>query len=578
MLNYVAEKSQFSWQQVNLPAVTRLRLRLSGVALYKGAAAFLKQHTALVHLDISTLVVSAAEHHSVQEVRHASSAHSLQPVRSRTRAQEESLQPRDSHHCARDDSSEGEWQTRPLVWLNLDIPATAEVFAAAALIRGLTHLRVNQAIPGWLDGWMSTEYRDTAFPLLQEYVLQLGEQPYMQRSRPATTRDLLPFLQSMARRPLVRLVVRTYDDLVSDAAAMAQLARCSQLEELKLDFSSSQHTFESLPPKWMDWSDPGFFDAFSARCLSRLRSIRLQHVKLSPSSVVALASAAPLLQECGLKKVQLSCHPSVVCAILTGHCEYIEHLYVDDSCCHLWRRVNPAEVVNAYQSAMAAAGRRNDHKSFTQLRTLHTVMCWCTPGSVWHTLLSLLRHAGRLHHVNSLCSDDPRTVAALNNLPSLNSMSANCLLPAAFGKFMQRTDEQTGRYRFVACRELAGSAGKWIHNDWPTLELSDKERERATEDKGFELIDWGAQTETAWELLPSLLLRPSSDPSLPISARSDRSSARCWRGGREAVGILTTGGPMPLCTRADLRTKRTKPSVSIIATSAPCPRFSTGHA
>ena len=337
---------------------------------------------------------------------------------------------------------------------------------------------------------------------------QVDEHPHVQPAHPAAAaRNLHPFPQSMVQRPLARLVVRISEPVTCDAAAMAQLARCNRLRELELNFSTLPHLSAQT---WVDWSDPSFFAPFSPRCLPCLLSVRLEHVKLSADSVVALASAAPLLRDFGLSAVRLTCHPAVVCAILGGWCRCIEDIYVDDRLCHCWRTVHPADVRGAYTTAAAAAGR-SGCRPFTQLRKLHTTMCWCTPPAVWHALLSLMRYAKPLRHVYSFCSNDPLTGVALKYLPCLVSLSADCELPPTFGAFVQRKLKPTGRYRYVACGELCGGVTTGHYNRrWMALELSDSER--PAKGKTYDLTNFANRPhmQREREQMPSLIMRPHS--------------------------------------------------------------------
>ena len=514
--NHVDPTRRFSWKNIRLASITSLSLRLMGPS--KGGASFLTAHTTLVHLAISIMVVSVAE---LTKIFNSSTA---LPLLSRFCLHDELPYVTEPAHslaslvtalAATPVGASG--RSRPITSLTLDLTTPVDVFAAAALMSGLTCLQVDQAMPGWLEEWTGTEERRSAFPLLQEYVSHMDwscpvwdplAHRLHQPARPAAAagRDLLPFLQSMAQRPLVRLVVRIPKPVTCNAAAMAQLARCNRLSELEFNFS----TRHPSAPTWVDWSDPSLFDTFNARCLPLLLSVRLQHVKLSADSIVALASAAPLLHDFGLSAVQLTCHPSVVCAILGGYCEWIEDIYVDDTLSHLWRTVHPADVTDAYDCALVSAGRSSAYKPFTQLRKLHTTMCWCTPPAVWHALLSLLQHAKRLRHVHSFCNHDPLTVVALKYLPCLASLSPHCVLPSTFGAFVQRKSKQTGRHLFVACSELIGSqcrgnfGTRWQLPVHP-LELSDKES--PAKGKTYELTDCAQKGR---ELLPSLLLRPRS--------------------------------------------------------------------
>ena len=209
-----------------------------------------------------------------------------------------------------------------------------------------------------------------------------------------------------------------------------------------------------------DWTDAALFASFTPGCLSHILDIKLGSVKLRAEAVVAIASAAPHLASFSLENAEISCHPAVVCATIGGYCEHIHSLNVSDALRHTWGDVQAAEVIGAYRSAVAAARRSDGYRPFTQLSQLCMPMCWCTPPSVWHALLSLMRHASRVECVAKLASNDPLVVCALAHLPSINSLGGDCLWSRSFVKLMERQSEHAGRHHYLACPELAGREEK----------------------------------------------------------------------------------------------------------------------
>ena len=179
--------------------------------------------------------------------------------------------------------------------------------------------------------------------------------------------------------------------------------------------------------------------------------------------MTAIAASAPQLHRINCTFIEPSCHPAVVCAIVGGYCEHIENISVGDSTIHTWHDAQAADILNAYQSAVTAARRVGDFKPFTRLRYLSMDMCWCTPPSVWHAALSLLKHASRLNGIGDLVSNDPLMVAAFAYLPCLTSLGGGCLWPELFATFMEQRCERTGDYRYVACHELCGEASSGYH-------------------------------------------------------------------------------------------------------------------
>ena len=129
------------------------------------------------------------------------------------------------------------------------------------------------------------------------------------------------------------------------------------------------------------------------------------------------------------------------------------------------RQVQAADITSAYQSAVAAAGRRDDgYRPFTDLRLLRLSMgrCWPQrPPSLCHALLSLLRWASRLRLVARLSSTDQLLVPALSYLPSVTALSADCYWPPSFARFAERKCARTGQYKFLATPRVTGYDGMY---------------------------------------------------------------------------------------------------------------------
>ena len=134
-------------------------------------------------------------------------------------------------------------------------------------------------------------------------------------------RDMLPFFQAMAERPLRLLDIRTAEPITFGEAAVAELARCHRLRELLI---------AAVSASYMDWTDPALFTSFSSIYLSRLHTITLHYLKLSAESVTAIAAATPQLQSLQLLSVKPSCHPAVIYVIIGAYCEEIETVRVSD--------------------------------------------------------------------------------------------------------------------------------------------------------------------------------------------------------------------------------------------------------
>ena len=531
---------QFNWKNIHV-RVTRLHLMLYGYALYKGGAAFLTAHAALQRLHISTYIVSGVELTAIFRDRAAL--------------------PQLTHFGLYEDTPRrtkkpysitlvllalattvvrASGKVRPMERLTLEIATSNEMVAAASLMPELTFLDITEARPGWLEGWIGTPQMVTAFPLLQKFMLHASKprhrEPPAAAPVPMVNRDILPLFRSMAGCPIQRLVISTDEHFTCSAAAISQLASCHQLRELELDFCNGSIG----QGVWIDWTDSTLFSSFTAGCLSNLCVLKLQHVKLSAESMAAIASAAPQLRTFSANPLELSCHPAVVCVILGACCEHIKDVHVDDSCCHVWRDVQADVVVDAYQSAMAAARRKDGYAPFEQLQQLHVAMCWCTPPSVWHALLSLLKCATRLRFVKSLWSDEPLAICALKYLPSLTAFNANCHWPESFGVLMERRNQQTGRYRFVACRELTGYSVSRYSELWQPAFVLTSSVEKTVEWR--ERPYHRRRPAKEKHIGQPIVIRPYSQPftAYQRSLASERQSAlaRWARGDFDAEGLV----------------------------------------
>ena len=464
----LSRQRQLGWAAIRLPAVTRLRLDIFGSTVYTGGAAFITAHTALVELAVTTLLVSVSELTQLfqdsavlpQLTRFGLQGRRfvLQGPAGRSQAEKVTLLVTALATTAVGVSG----RPRQIEGLSLDIPNSREVFAAAALMPGLTSLDVGQATEGWLEEWTGTQAMLDAFPLLQECYVRVRHP----KDSMGAARDVLPFLQSMASRPLQRLNIQTGEPVTFDALAIAQLARHHQLNELCISIDISSST------AWMDWRDAALFTSLTPNHFPHLRIVMLDNVRMSEESVVAIVSAAPQLRVFDLSYVEPSCHPAVVCAIVGGYCEWIETMEIEDQSSHAWRDVQAADIVDSYQSAATNAGRSGVYKPFTQFRHLYAVMCWCTPAAVWHALLSLLRWATRLHCINRLASNDPLVVSALAPLPSITTLSGECLWPKSFIRLVRQRVEQSGSYRFLGSQRVSVDSTDRCPGQ-ATLELSD---------------------------------------------------------------------------------------------------------
>ena len=466
-------KQPIDWTTIRLPAVTRLRIQLQGKPPYIGGAAFLTAHTALLHLDINTMIASVAELTAVfansnalphltrftlhkQELWGENTVYNLTPLLTALGTTVVGASGR----------------VRPMEWLHLDLPSEQGVLAATAnAFPRLTRLQIDKIRVGWIEEWTGTREMISAFPLLQECVVHTNHitsllEVIVTGSVPtAVARNMLPFFQSMAERPLRLLDIRIGEPVTFTASDIVQLSRLDRLQQL--DFSTGT-------ADWMDWADPALFASFSAGCLPCLRFLTLETVRISTEAVVAIASAAPQLQEFSTVVAEPTCHPAVVVAILGGYCEQIEVIRVDDQRCHVWKDVQAGHVIHAYQSAVAAAGRDEHYLPLADLHHLQLTMCWCTPPSVWHALLSLMKHATRVRCVAKLSSNDPLVIAALGYLPCISSLGSDSLWPATFATFMEQKSERTGRYRYLTSREVIGCPSRVYPRQGPAFELTDQ--------------------------------------------------------------------------------------------------------
>ena len=353
-----SQKRDFDWGNVRLPSVTRLSLDLCGKPLYTGGAAFLTAHTALSELEISMSLVPVGDltavfldagalphlarftlHDNDRPITWMASVCNVDPLLTAlaTTVVGASGKP------------------RAMERLSLQLCASTDVIAATARMPHLTSLNVmvKQTSPGWLEHWTATEEMCSAFPLLQECVVHSFGQPLN-----GAARDMLPFFQAMACRPLQLLDIRTAEPIVFDAAAMVQLARCHRLRELSI-----ASVFDDA--LYMDWTDPALFTGFSSGCFSHLRTLKLEGLKLSAEVAIATASAARQLRTFSVSSVVPSCHPAVICVIVGAYCEEVEEVSIGDKEHHTdaWRDAQAADIVAAYQTAVAAAGRGDQYRS-----------------------------------------------------------------------------------------------------------------------------------------------------------------------------------------------------------------------
>ena len=470
-----SRKRPFDWADIRLPHTTRLRIQLLGNRLYTGGAQFLTAHTALVELDVSTLLASVDDLADI--LRHSAALPHLARfgLHDHRSMRETVIYDLSPLVAALTTTRVSSGSVRPIESLTIDQATTNDVLGAVADVRGLTHLQVNRARLGWLQQWAEMEEvmsmrNERAVPLLESFIVHEHDNMGAELT---SVKDMTRFLRSMASRPLKRLSICTGERITFDEAAMSQLARCHQLRELFIDVGIEEAS------ACVNWMDAALFTSFSPRHFSCLRIVKLRRVRLSAEAVVSITAAAPALRHLSIGEYDsvshLSCHSAVVCAIVGGYCEHIECVTVNDAIGHVWSTVQTADVVGAYQSAVAAAGRGDAYRPFVQLRHLHTEMCWCTPPAVWHALLSLMKYATHARCVARLASNDALVVSALAHLPSITSLTCESQWPASFATLMEQRSEQTGQYRFVACQQL--TRDDWHSCPADVFELTDTPNE-----------------------------------------------------------------------------------------------------
>ena len=477
-------KKPLSWADVRFPSATHLFVQLFGYPEHTGGAAFLTAHTALLHLSINTMLVSVDEMTAIFQ-----NSAALPQLTRFTMYEHEPGSGRAGDVTALLTALAttvvvASGRPRPVEWLDIDIPAPPGVFADAALMPALSSLQMQQASPNWLEEWTGSAELLSAFPLLRECRVATKENRKKGDELGAAT-DILLFVRSITSRPLELLDIRVGNPVKFTAAAIAELAHCHQLRELSISIGVWDRRAR------LDWTNAALFESFATiGSLPALRSFTLQQVNLSAELVVIIASAAPALEEFIVSDCEPSCHPAFVCAIVGGYCEQIEEFCIGDGHQHEWKNVQATDVTNAFQSATAAARRDAGYKPFTQLRRLDTMICWCTPPSVWHAMLSLLKYATRVQLVTSMASNDSLVTSALSHLPALKGLGAGVLYPQSFATSMMRKSGRSGRYRYLASKEV--SSGE------------------STECSGaatyFELIDTVEETRRGWPVM----LRPQS--------------------------------------------------------------------
>jgi hypothetical protein len=243
---------------------------------------------------------------------------------------------------------------------------------------------------------------------------KVDEEEMDDESRSVVAAGLVHFLQTMAACPLQVLTVTSPVLWALDTASVAQLARFTQIRELLLSASWSDE-------RLADWRSPTLFASLTPGCFPCLSVVRLMSASLSAAAVVAVASAAPRLQQFDFTPTQLGVHPSLVCAILGGYCEKIEHIETrmaeDDRDGHRWGNVKARDVADACTAAVDSARRNDGYRPFTQLRYLRVGICSCTAPAIWHALLTLMGAAQHLRYAAELSSNDPLQVCSLASLP-----------------------------------------------------------------------------------------------------------------------------------------------------------------
>ena len=218
-----SRKRPFDLADIRLPALTSFDFRVLGRPLYNGGAAFLTAHTALTELNMSTVLVSIDELAAVFEDPAALpllSRFGLYDHRSKRERVVYDLSLLLTALAATVVTTSG--KVRPMKWLNLHPLTTNNVFGIALLMRGLTHLHVQQAMAGWLQEWMTGMQKvlSPAFPDMQQCSVHTSAD-----ARAAAT-DMSSFLHSVAAGQLELLDITTGGGVTCDTASMSQLARC----------------------------------------------------------------------------------------------------------------------------------------------------------------------------------------------------------------------------------------------------------------------------------------------------------------------------------------------------------------
>ena len=465
----------FSWHDVRLPCASVFRLAHHTDPLYTGAAAFLSAHTALREVDVDEQFVSVAELTTIFRNPAALPCLSRFTLRGhhldkRTRWLTD-FRPLVSALASTVVTASG--TTRPIEMLQIDGIIGNDALSAAAPMSALSRLVIKGSMPHWMEEW--TQKLHSSFPLLQQLSVH-GMTFHPNADAAAASRqsplsfDVSVWLQCVAARSLQTLDIQFGNIVSFAAAALTQLTRCDQLRVLRLTFSD--HSTHSC----MDWTDKALFASLR---LPSLHELALHSVRFSAVSLASVLSSTPALRAIELSHAELTCHPAVACALVGGYCRHIEEVsFVEKKLqnlgSHGWSDVQAEEVVSAFQSAVAA---RASCQPFTSLRSARFQMCWCTPASVWHALLSLMKHAAHVRCVAEFASVDPLVVSSLSHLPSVSALSEHTRWPLSFAALMERRSKRSGRYRFVAADEVKGVALVGCPTDRSWLSLTDGEAE-----------------------------------------------------------------------------------------------------
>ena len=443
-----ARNKSFSWAEVRLPAtITTIYLELYG-ASYDGGVAFLSQNSALREIGMTTALATVPQltrlfsdsatlpHLSMLWLDGDGQAtlHNATPLVTALGKTEVG----------------GSGKPRPLKRLDFRLPVNRGLLSAAAALPHLTSFTALNFEPGWLDEWRKLDGLQPR-PFAQLDTLELSPLGVMRQSWPNPLSSTLPLFQAIAGLPLTNLRVCTNERVAFGADAIAQLARLDQLELIKFEMGRPAEGF------YADWTKPALFAPLAARCLPRLHKIILRNISLSAESMVHIAAAVPQLKFLDLADVQLSCHPAVIYAILAGYCAGAEYIDISNGVAHAWKQVTASEVVQAYQSAVTAAGRKADFVPFTRLNGALGRRCWGTAASVWVALVALVRNAPQLRCVAAIATDDPLIVAAVCSVPSLTLLGASCAWPRSFVDCLQLRDKASGQYRHVSSGDLTTS-------------------------------------------------------------------------------------------------------------------------